>query len=228
MEARVLRRMGGLVAAVAAIMALGPGSASAGWKPEPATYSVGQRQNVPVTMADGTVLRVDVYFPVDPKTGREASGKLPVILTQTPYGKDSSESSGGSAAVAGDVSYLPKRGYIEVVADVRGTGASQGTWGLFDPIQGSDGAHLVRWSARLRHSSGKVGTVGPSYLGINQLLTAAHLGPHSPLKAMFPIIAGDDIYRDTAFDGGMVDAEFGLIYYGLTGSLNLIQPLLES
>ena len=61
--------------------------------------------------------------------------------------------------------YLVQRGYIDVVADVRGAGDSHGSWGLFDPIQAQDGAELVRWAAKLPQSSGKVGLYGSSYLG---------------------------------------------------------------
>ena len=60
-----------------------------------------------------------------------------------------------------------------MVADVRGAGDSQGSWGLFDPIQAQDGAELVRWAAKLPQSSGKVGLSASSYLGIDQLFTAA-------------------------------------------------------
>jgi hypothetical protein len=168
-------------------------------------------------MADGTVLRVDVYYPTDPATGKAAAGPFPVLLTQTPYGKE---------ALAD--SYFVQRGYLEVVADVRGTGDSGGSWGLFDPAQASDGAALVRWVARLPHSTGAVGLFGESYMGINQFLTAAQFGSGSPVKALFPVISADDIYRDTAFQGGIPDTEFGGIYLALTGALNLANPSLET
>ncbi|HET6964454.1 MAG TPA: CocE/NonD family hydrolase [Acidimicrobiales bacterium] len=206
-----------------------PGST---WKPEPATYGTTSTDDVPVTMSDGTVLRVDVVYPTDPRTGRPAAGPFPVLLTQTPYGKGSGGSStagsqqpGGGAATGGADNYLAQRGYIEVIADVRGTGDSEGTWGLFDPVQTSDGITLVRWAARLPHSSGKVGTYGPSYLGINQLLLAGAIGKGSPLKAIFPMVAANDIYRDTSFMGGLIDSEFGETYLGLTAALNMVNPI---
>ncbi|MGH2967090.1 MAG: CocE/NonD family hydrolase [Solirubrobacterales bacterium] len=213
-------------------MASAPASA-APWQPGPERYGVGEHQNVPVTMSDGTVLRADVYFPTDKTSGAAAAGSFPVILTQTPYGKSSGSAAsfpGGEqlAGLSGTNPYLVKRGYIDVIADVRGTGASEGSWSLFDPAQGRDGAQLVRWAAKRPHSSGKVGTLGASYLGINQLFTAANLKPGSPLKAMFPIIAANDVYRDTAFDGGLLDTEFGGIFLGLTAGLNLANPILES
>lgn len=234
-----MRRM---VPALLAILGLGgvavPAAAAQGvgthpaWQPEPAAYGVGETSNVPVTMADGTVLRADVYFPTVSGTSTPAAGPFPVLLVQTPYGKSLSggaqaaERTGGLSV--GMSSYLVERGYIDVVADVRGTGDSQGSWGLFDPVQQQDGATLVRWAAALPHSDGRVGTYGPSYLGIDQLLTANALGPGSPLKAMFPIVAGNDLYRDTAFNGGLPVDEFNLPYMAMTGGLHSIDAPLEN
>jgi putative CocE/NonD family hydrolase len=169
------------------------------------------------------VLRANVYYPAT--GGKPAAGPFPVLLTQTPYGKDALGAAGGAT---GEDAYLVQRGYIDVVADVRGTGDSQGQFGFFDPPQQQDGATLVRWAAKLPHSDGKVGLYGDSYLGINQLLTVGQLGPGSPVKAIFPVISGNDLYRDTAFDGGLVDIEFGVLYVGLTGSLNVVNPVAEN
>jgi hypothetical protein len=210
-----------------------PGST---WKPEPAYFGTASHNDVPVTMRDGTVLRANVIYPTDPKTGAEAAGPFPVLLTQTPYGKGQGSHSapgsaagpGGSSPTGGADDYLVERGYIEVVADVRGTGDSQGSWGLFDPAQTTDGSTLVDWAAKLPHASGKVGTYGPSYLGINQMLLAGSIGKNSPLKAIFPMVSATDIYRDTSFMGGILDAEFDVAYLGLTGGLNAANPLIDS
>ena len=211
----------------------GPGSH---WQPEHAVYGTGSQNDIPVTMSDGTVLRVNVIYPTDPKTGKAAPGPFPVLLTQTPYGKGSggssapgsAESPGGGSATGGANNYLAQRGYIEVVADVRGTGDSEGSWGIFDPVQTTDGITLVNWAARLPHASGKVGTYGPSYLGINQLLLAGRIGQRSPLKAIFPMVSATDIYRDTSFMGGLVDSEFDEIYLGLTAGLNTVNPVQDA
>ncbi|MGH2727156.1 MAG: CocE/NonD family hydrolase, partial [Actinomycetota bacterium] len=117
--------------------------------------------------------------------------------------------------------------YIHVVADIRGTGGSQGSWGPLDPVQARDGAELVEWAAALPHSNGKVGTVGPSYLGLIQLMTASEVGPDSPLKAIFPIVAGADLYRDVIFQGGIVDIEFASWYLPLMVLANMGNPILE-
>jgi uncharacterized protein len=226
--------LAGLLVAAAASVASWTGVRAEGapgenvpWQPEPAIFGVGQSLNLPVTMADGTVLRADVYVPTDRATGRPAEGPFPVLLTQTPYGK--SQAVGGAAGVAaGAETYLVQRGYVDVVADVRGTGDSGGTWGLFDPVEQRDGATLVRWAARLPHADGRVGLYGPSYLGIDQFLTAAALGPGSPLRAMLPEVAGNDLYRDSVTMGGIPDGEFNLFYLALTASLNTTNPLLEN
>src|SRR5580658_5067831 len=42
------------------------------WQPEAATYGAAADKDVAVTMSDGTVLRVNVVYPTDPKTGQEA------------------------------------------------------------------------------------------------------------------------------------------------------------
>ena len=209
----------GVAALVAAAVSLPlPARATTRWTPEPARYGVGEQSNLPVTMSDGTVLRVNVFDPTDPSTGVAAAGPFPVLLTQTPYGKSE----------LGADTYFVQRGYIEVVADVRGTGSSGGTFGLFDPVQGRDGAALVRWSSRLAHSDGRVGLFGESYMGINQFLTVDNLPSNSPVKAMFPVISANDIYRDTAFDGGLFDSEFNTAYTGLEVGLQTSEPTIET
>ena len=223
-----------LTASVLVTLTLSAPAAAATWTPEAASFGVGEHANVGVKMADGTVLRANVFFPTDPKTGAAAAGPFPVIMVQDPYGKDTTGSASGQQGVGeastetGKVPYLIQRGYIDVVAEVRGTGGSEGTFNLLDPIQGQDGATLVRWAARLPHSDGKVGLYGPSYMGIDQYMTANALGRNSPLKALFPIVAGNDTYRDIAFDGGILDAEADLILTGTVfGPLEELNPLAE-
>src|SRR5438046_2538824 len=54
------------------------------WAPGAAIYGESKQTNVPVTMADGTVLRATIDTPLDKTTGRPAAGPFPVLLTQTP------------------------------------------------------------------------------------------------------------------------------------------------
>jgi len=139
-------------------LGLSPGLAAArttGWVPERAVYGISEQRNVPVTMPDGTVLRANVYRPADPGTAQPAKGKFPVVMVQAPYGKDTVGTASGmqggpeASSETAEVPYLVQRGYIDVVAEVRGPGDSGGTFNLLDPQQGADGAALVRWAARL-------------------------------------------------------------------------------
>src|SRR5579859_5160309 len=163
------------------------------WTPEKAIYGAASINDIKVKGAGGTTIRVNEIYPTK-ASGKPAKGPFPVLLTMTPYGKGqggsskpgSAASPSNGAATGGADNYLAQRGYIEIVEDVRGTGDSHGSWGLFDPIQQKDAIKVMNWATHLPHSDGRVGTYGPSYLGIDQLLLAGAVGPHSPLKATFP------------------------------------------
>jgi len=205
------------------------------WTPENAIYGTASRNDIAIKGAGGTTIRVDEIYPTT-ASGAAAKGPFPVLLTMTPYGKGqggstspgSAASPGGASATGGPDNYLAQRGYIEVVEDVRGTGDSNGSWGLFDPVQQRDAIKVLDWAAHIPHSDGRVGTYGPSYLGIDQLLLAGAVGPHSPLKAIFPMVSANDIYRDTSFMGGLLDFEFSETYLGLTGGLNTTNPITDT
>ena len=205
------------------------------WSAEKAVYGSASTNDIAVTGAGGTTIRVNEIYPTT-ASGQPAKGPFPVLLTMTPYGKGqggssaagSASSPSSGAATGGADNYLVQRGYIEVVEDVRGTGDSNGSWGLFDPIQQRDAIKVLKWAAHLPHADGKVGTYGPSYLGIDQLLLAGAVGRHSPLKAIFPMVPANDIYRDTSFMGGLLDFEFAETYLGLTGALNTATPLSDA
>lgn len=183
----------------------------------PPRYDIAVTKDVPITMRDGRVLRADVHRPVDPETGRLAKGPFPVIVGQTPYGK--SAAADNPHGYSGVNPYLVKRGYIGVVVDVAGTGGSEGQTRLFGRSEARDGREVVEWAAALPHSTGEVGLLGISYLAIDQLFTAGAVGRHSPLKAIFPIAASVDPYRDLFTSGGIVNLEssLGLIaaYFGM-------------
>jgi uncharacterized protein len=199
------------------------------WTAEKPIYGTASRNDIAVTGTGATTIRVNEIYPTT-ASGQAAKGPFPVLLTMTPYGKGQGGSSSAGTSSAGSPTggadtYLVQRGYIDVVEDVRGTGDSNGSWGLFDPVQQQDAIKVLDWAAHLPHSNGKVGTYGPSYLGIDQLLLAGAVGPHSPLKAIFPMVPANDIYRDTSFMGGLLDFEFAETYLGLTGVLNTVNPL---
>lgn len=195
------------------------------WTPRPAEYGVGVRRNLAVEMSDGVVLRADVHFPTVPETGQPAPGPFPVLLSLTPYGKLAPPPA--AQIGGGPTPRLIRRGYIEVMVDVRGTGASGGSFEMFGPDQARDGAELVTWASKLPNSNGRVGMFGISYLAINQLFTAAAVGPDSPLKAIFPVMAANDFYRDVATMGGATHMHAVRGYGAVYALLNVLNPTLE-
>ncbi len=168
----------------------------------PATYGVVRDANVPIKMSDGVTLRANVDRPDRPD-------RYATLVVQTPYNKDGAV----NVALGGAFEYLVERGYVVVTVDVRGTGASGGQWDSFGPDEQRDGYELVEWAAAQPWSTGKVGLAGPSYMGLNQLLTAAERPPH--LRAIFPIVPMADSYRDITFSGGQLNASFIPLWLGL-------------
>lgn len=172
------------------------------------------KKNVSIPLADGTNLRVDVFTP-------RGKGPWPVIVSAYPYQKD------GMAGIFSSMEayYLLKAGYAVVLADIRGTGASDGvSQDLFDSLRGDDLYALVEWSASQKWSSGKVGMEGISYGGLTALRTAAENPPS--LRAVYATMAPISFYDNIAFPGG------SLSMLGVAGSwlnfinlINLFPPL---
>ena len=89
-------------------------------------------RDVPAEMRDGTLLRADVYRP-------RGGATCPALVCRTPYGK---RGEAFGADYEGPARGLAARGYVVVVQDVHGTGASDGDWDLFQ-YEADDGADTV-------------------------------------------------------------------------------------
>ena len=207
------------LAAIVAICTFGLGmtlaSQALAWTPPPAiASSVVKTTNVPVTMSDGTVLYLDIVQPAD-SGGNPLPGRYPVLLTQTPYNKN-------TPSLNFEDDYLVEHGYVQVIADVRGTGSSEGTWNSFGPREQQDGYELAEWTRSQPWSDGSIGLHGTSYGAINQFLTA-ELAPPG-VKAAFPIVPMSDAYRDVTFAGGAIDTSFIPAWLGLVTAAGLLPP----
>jgi putative CocE/NonD family hydrolase len=141
------------------------------------TYETRTDFNLRVKMRDGVELSADVTRPA-------AEGRFPVILARTPYNK----ASGGKDRVE-LVRYFASRGYVFVAMDVRGRGDSDGEWVPYRH-DGADGYDAIEWCAAQPWSTGKVGTIGGSYNGKTQWLTAVLRPPH--LAAMIAMTSPSD------------------------------------
>jgi predicted acyl esterase len=204
-----------LAAASTSTLAAPVTTATSAWEARPARFAdVATRHDVPITMSDGVRLFADIHRPAR-ADGTVVSRRLPVLVVLTAYNKS-------VPMVSPD--YLVRRGYVMVVVDVRGTGSSEGTWSAFGLREQRDGAEVVEWAHdRARPwSDGRVGMLGPSYLGISQLFTAAR--QPAGLKAIFPTVPAGDVYRDVVASGGQLDVGFIPLWLGLVTTTGLIPP----
>ena len=119
-----------------------------------------------VPMRDGIRLSADIYRPAVSKRGERFSA----ILLRTPYNKNI------EAAVELGRWYA-RHGYILVYMDVRGRGDSDGEFVPYRS-EGRDGYDSIEWCASQPWCDGKVGTLGSSYPGSIQWLTALEQPEH--------------------------------------------------
>ncbi len=136
-----------------------------------AEYEVVIQRNRRLMMRDGVSLATDVYLPA--RDGAAIEGPWPTLLTRTPYDK---------LGFAADGEWWAKRGYARVMQDVRGRFASDGDFYLLKN-EAEDGYDTIEWLAEQPWSTGKVGTVGTSYMGWVQSAAATQNPPH--LSAMW-------------------------------------------
>ncbi|MFL5781321.1 MAG: CocE/NonD family hydrolase [Thermoleophilaceae bacterium] len=204
-----------LMLAVAVPAAASPNLQPRGLRPAPAKYAgVATTKDVPIVMRDGTKLFADVHRPAR-ADGSPEPGRFPVILTQDPYAKNE------STVIGADPLFI-RRGYVQVIVDVRGTGSSEGNWDSFGAAEQRDSLEIARWTTRQRWSSGDLVLYGPSYMAINQIFTAAQ--HPKGLRAIFPIVPAEDVYRDVTWHGGAVDTGFIPFWLGLVSALKILPP----
>jgi putative CocE/NonD family hydrolase len=150
-----------------------------------------------ITMRDGTRLAALIVRPA--KDGKTVSTRLPVIWTHNRYHRE-------GIFEWPWLRTLLKYGYIIVSVDVRGSGASFGTYrGLFSPEETRDAYDITEWLAAQPWSDGNIGMFGRSYLGITQFMAASTAPPH--LKAIFPEMSEFDHYS-FVYPGGVFHDDF--------------------
>jgi len=148
-----------------------------------------------IQVSDGSVLRADAHLP--------GPGRHPVVVTITPYSKNKQTSTSGRAIDP----VFPAHGYVQLVVDARGTGASEGVWCQFCRREQRDAGEIVRWAARQPWSNGAVVMYGASYGAISGLFAAQQPGTGA-LKAVFAIVPMGDAYRDIFSSGGNPNLQF--------------------
>jgi uncharacterized protein len=143
--------------------------------------------DVAATMRDGVTLLVDVHRPA-------AGGRYPVLVSASPYPRQIQDVGAPMGFIeAGATDFFVPRGYVHVIANVRGTGGSGGDFGFFDAQERQDMHDLVEWAAAQPWSDGNVGMVGISYFAMTQLEAAVERPAH--LRAIFPVAVTTDLYE---------------------------------
>jgi putative CocE/NonD family hydrolase len=155
-----------------------------------------------VKMRDGVELSADLYRPAE-------EGKYPVILVRTPYNKGSEFK---NSVYSTEGHYFGSHGYVYVAMDVRGRGDSDG---IYTPQrnEGHDGYDSIEWAAQQPWSTGKVGTLGASYVGYDQWLAAVNQPPH--LTTMVVLTTPPDPFIETPT--GLQSPTYLSLYYFVSG-----------
>ena len=163
-----------------------PCSAALAQTPEPrypgpaARYEVDIEKDVMVPMKDGVKLATDIYRP------RGLSGALPTILIRLPYNKNAYR---GATAYG---NFFAGQGYAVAIQDVRGKFSSEGTFKVYEGDV-NDWPEMFTWVAKQPWSTGKIGTIGCSYLGEGQIIAAQSRHPNH--IAAIPQAAGGNVGR---------------------------------
>lgn len=175
----------------------------------------------PVLDASGkpaTLSGIDLWATLLRPSGNK---KLPTIVIASAYSR---------AVFLLEYASLVQRDYNILAVDVRGTGSSHGQWEAFGFPEHYDMAYVVDgFIPSQSWSDGRVGMLGPSYLGITQLLTAGNIerdaqGVPTHLKAIFPLLPMSDAYMDIVRHGGMFDAQFMLLWMAITDGIAVFMP----
>lgn len=177
------------------------------WKVSERKYNIIVERHVSIPMSDGITIDVDIFRPDSP-------GKYPVLLGVHPYDNESQSAPIFPAGMciaaggieAGDYNFYVRRGYVQVIANVRGTGRSGGLFKMFHPPAAQDVYEMIEWLAIQPWSDGNVGMFGVSWFAM-MAQQVAHLKPPH-LKAIFAPFAASDQYRDAIYHGGILSHEF--------------------
>lgn len=142
----------------------------------------------------GTKIAVIIYRPAI--NNQPVSTPYPTVLIQTQYHR-SAKSFNETGLENLGVNTFVKHGYVVLIIDGRGTGASFGarTEG-FPPEHILDAKALLEWTAAQAWCNGRIGMMGGSYMGQAQYMFATTRNPHLPTitPAAAPINAYDHHY----------------------------------
>jgi putative CocE/NonD family hydrolase len=169
-----------------------------------------------IEMSDGVKLAMDIIRPA--KDGKPAQKPMPAVCNYYRYHR-AREQDGKILSMVDrtpSLHMLVRHGYVIVVVDARGTGASYGSYdkGPNSSDQARDIYETTEWIADQSWCDGNIGMFGHSYSGYIQFRAAGEAPPR--LKAIFPSMGTFDLY-EIMYRGGVFGDKFA---QGARASLN--------
>ena len=147
--------------------------------------------------------------------GRMVTAGFPALIAASPYPRQIQDLGAPMGFIeAGATDFWVPRGYVHVIANLRGTGGSGGTFGFFDAQERHDLHDLVEWAAVQPWCDGNVGMIGISYFAMTQLEAAVERPQH--LRAIFPVAVTTDLY-EAAMHHGLFSASFVTPFLAMVG-----------
>ncbi|HYX69322.1 MAG TPA: CocE/NonD family hydrolase [Terriglobales bacterium] len=159
----------------------------------PAEFHGVEAHSLYLPMHDGVRLALQVLLPPSLPTDR----RLPALLEICRFGRVPQD-----GKLTGENQFWVEHGYVRVLVDERGTGASFGTSG-YGPAEVGDLREIVAWIVRQPWSNGRVGAIGISIEGTASELLAATGQP--AVRAVAPWFSDYDYYTDIVRPGGVFD-----------------------
>ena len=158
-------------------------------------FEAGPVHSYYVRMRDGVRIALDVILP----TGMAPMQKLPAVLIMTRYWRRAE-----GAPLTPEEKVLARSGFAVVTGDVRGTGASFGTWPYHrSRAETLDFGEIISWISKQTWSDGSVVGYGVSYSANTADWMAERNNPS--LKAIAPRFPDFDPYADLYFPGGIAN-----------------------
>ncbi|MGB9660760.1 MAG: CocE/NonD family hydrolase [Moorellaceae bacterium] len=197
------------------------------WQTSKREYGIIHERDVTIPVSAGFNIDCDILRPDAP--GR----RFPVILCMSPYAKSDLIKPLMPVAMcperahieAGDYNFYVRRGYVQVFANVRGTGRSGGLFDHLDDGMVQDMYDVIEWLARQPWCDGQVATFGASYFAM-MAKRVATLKPPS-LKTIFAPFGTSDQYRQAMCRGGILNADFLMFWIHTLDNVRIKNDLRE-